>query len=265
MTLGTGDRTIEAIVFDLDDVLVPFHTVQAWQWAWRPQGPILGERHLLTAVRRSLHAWDRRRWEGVTGKAPPTDLEALRAHLAATLREIAGHAVAAEETEAVVRRMLRPAGEVERYPDVGPALERLAQAKVKVGVVTPLPLESARWLLHRVGIADDVLVGAGDPPGPCVPARDAFRAVAAKLGVPLARCALVGDLFWSDVRAAQRAGLTGILLDRRGAWPHVSTGRITTLGELEGAVVPGSGAGPSPPVGPSGAGTAGGRSSGTFL
>ena len=265
MTLGTGDRTLEAVIFDLDDVLVPFHTVPSWQWAWRPQGPILGERHLLTAVRRSLHAWDRRRWEGVTGKAAPTDLEALRAHLAATLREIAGHVVAAEETEAVVRRMLRPAGEVERYPDVGPALERLAQAAVKVGVVTPLPLESARWLLHRVGIADAVLVGVGDPPGPCVPARDAFRAAAARLGVLPARCALVGDLFWSDVRAAQRAGFTGILLDRRGAWPHVSTGRITTLGELEGAAVSGPGTGTSPPLGPPAVDAAGGRSSGTFL
>ena len=236
MTLGSGDRTVEAVLFDLDDVLVPFQTVRAWQWAWRPQGPVLGERHVLTAVRRSLHAWDRRRWLGLTGKAPPADLAALREHLAATLRAIAGHSVAPEESDAVVRRMLRPAGEVERFPDVAPTLERLGQAAVKVGVATELPQESARWLVHRVGINDALVLAAGDPPGPCVPARDAFRAALARLEVPADRAAYVGDLYWSDVRAAQRAGLRGILLDRNEAWPHVRAGRITRLNDLETAL-----------------------------
>jgi FMN phosphatase YigB (HAD superfamily) len=251
---------LEAVVFDLDDVLVPFHTVRAWQWAWKPQGPLLGERHVLSAMRHALHAWDRRRWQGLTGKAPPADETALREHLAETLRAIAGHAVPPAETDAVVRRLLRPAGEVERFDDAAPAVERLGRAGVKVGVLTPLPAESARWLLHRVGLREELLLGSGEPPGPSVPATEAFRAAVARLGVAPRRVAFVGDLFWSDVRAAHRAGLQGLLLDRGGAWPRVQAGRIRGLAGLDDALAglreeepngpptgPGSGAAGEPP------------------
>jgi putative hydrolase of the HAD superfamily len=265
VTTTSGERTVEAVVFDLDDVLVPFSTVRAWQWAWRPQGPVLGERHVQTAVRRAQHAWDRRRWSGLTGKAPPADLAALREHLGATLRAIAGHAVAAAESEAVIRRILRPAAEVEQFADVAPALQRLGRSGIKVGILTPLPLESARWLTHRVGLADGLLLGSGDPPGPSVPAREAFRAALDKLGASPERSAFVGDLYWSDVRAAQRAGLAGILLDRNGAWPHLRAGRITTLEGLDAALVaraPEDAAAPPAPPGPVATGD---RPSGDFL
>ncbi len=243
MTLSYGMHEVDAVLFDLDDVLVPFQTSAAWQWAWRPQGPMLGERRVKAAVRRALKAWDRRRWQGLTGKAPPGDPEALRNHLANTLATVAGHPLPADETEAVVRRFLKPAGEVERYPDVPGALDRLRSRGVKVGTLTPLPAESARWLLHRCGLSEALLLGSGDGPGPCVPDRAAFRAATEALGVPPERVAYVGDLFWSDVRAAARAGLSSVQLDRRDAWPKVLTGRLTTLDALENTLA----AGGSPP------------------
>jgi len=241
-----GDSAIDAVLFDLDDVLVPFHTSYAWQWAWRPQGPLLGVRRVRSAVRRSLKLWDRRRWAGVTGRLPATDLAALREHLAATLFEIAGHPLPAEETEAVVRRMLRPMGDVERYPDVLPALERLKRLDVRVGVATPLALESARWLVHRVGLPESIVIATGDAPGPAVPDRAAFVTAAERLGAPRTRTAFVGDLFWSDVRAAHRAGLAALLLDRHDAWPRVLSGRMSTLESLEATLA----AGPAPAAEP---------------
>ncbi len=266
MTLGSGPRSVEAVVLDLDDVLVPFHTVRAWQWAWRPQGPLLGERRAQTALRRSLHAWDHRRWLGVTGKAPPADETALREHLRETLLALAGHVVPADEAEAVVRRVLRPSGEVERYPDVAPALERLARIPVKLGVLTPLPGESAVWLLKRVGLREELLLGAGGPSGPAVPAREAFRAAVERLGVSPGQTVFVGDLYWSDVRAAHRAGLRGLLLDRHGAWPHVQAGRITSLEQLEAGLAADVSAVPDDEEahGP-GSAPAGGAGSGAFL
>jgi putative hydrolase of the HAD superfamily len=245
VTLPYGARTVDAVLFDLDDVLVPFETVAAWQWAWRPQGPVLGERKVRAAVRRSLRAWDKRRWSGLTGKAPPADLAALTQHLADTLAAIAGHPV--PESEAVVRRMLHPAGEVERYPDVAGALARLAAADVRVGALTPLPDASARWLLKRATLPESLLVGAGDGPGPVAPAREAFRAAADRLGAPPERVAFVGDLFWSDVRAAVRAGLPAVLLDRHDAWPDVQVGRIVALDGLEAVLAQGD-APPEPPA-----------------
>ena len=240
MALPYGDSEVDGVLFDLDDVLVPFHTAEVWQWAWRPQGPLLGERKVRAAVRRSLRAWDRRRWQGLTGKAPAADLPALREHLAATLWAIAGHALPVPETEAVVRRVLRPAGEIERYADVPTALERLRSKEVRAGVATPLPAESARWLLRRAGLAESLLLVAGDTGGPALPDRSAFRAVAVRLGVPVARLAFVGDLFWRDGRAAARAGLKAVLLDRHDVWPKVLSGRMTTLDALEPTLAAGA-------------------------
>ncbi len=233
MTIAYGSQQLEAVLFDLDDVLVPFQTPAAWQWAWRPQGPLLGERRVKAAVRRALKSWDRRRWHGVTGKEAPADVAALRAHLAETLATVAGHSLPAAETEAVIRRFLKPAGEVERYPDVPKAIERLRSVGVRFGAITPLPTESARWLLHRTGLSDVPLFGTGDGPAPGVPDRSAFRSAADALGAPAERVGYVGDLFWSDVRAAARAGLGAVLLDRRDAWPKVHSGRLTTLDDLE--------------------------------
>jgi len=235
VTIPYGAETLDAVLFDLDDVLVPLDSPRAWQWAWKPQGPVLGDRRVRAAVRRALKAWDRRRWQGLTGKQPPADLSALQAHIAETLTAVAGHSLPAAETEAVVRRILRPAGEVERFPDVDPALARLKAAGVKVGVVTPLPAESARWVLKRTGLPLELLVGAGDPPGPVVPDRAAFRAAVKALGSEPKRTGFVGDLFWSDVRAAARAGLRAVLLDRYDAWPKVQAGRIPSLDGLEAA------------------------------
>lgn len=250
MTLRYGSREVEAVLFDLDDVLVPFQTPSAWQWAWRPQGPVLGDRRVKAVVRRSLKAWDRRRWQGLTGKAPPADLDALRSHLADTLSTLAGHALPPTETEAVVRRFLRPAGEVERYDDAFRVLERLRAGGVKAGIITPLPAESARWLLHRTGLPESLLLGSGDGPGPVVPDKAALRAATQALGATPDRVAYVGDLFWSDVRAAARAGLAAVLLDRHDAWPKVLTGRLTTLDVLEATLA--TGGSPSESVGADG-------------
>ena len=257
MTLPYGSAELDAVLFDLDDVLVPFQTPSAWQWAWRPQGPVLGERRVRAAVRRSLKAWDHRRWLGLTGKSPPTDADALRRHLAETLAAIAGHPLPADETEAVVRRVLRPAGEVERFPDAAPALERLRFRQVKVGVVTELPRDSALWMMHRTGLPEGMLLASAEPGSPVLPQRAAFRGALERLGSPAERTAFVGDLYWSDVRAAARSGLAAVLLDRHDAWPKVQHGRMTTLDALEstlarGAAPPGEaeGRGESEPTAP---------------
>jgi HAD superfamily hydrolase (TIGR01549 family) len=236
--LSFGPSTIEGVLLDLDEVAVPFLSPAAWQWAWRPQGPVLGERRVLSAVRRSLRAWDRRRWRGLTGREPRADVPALRDHLQATLTAVAGHPLPEAEADAVVRRILRPAGEVETFPDVAPALARLTAAGVRVGIATELPTESAVWLLKRAGIPTTLLKLAGEA-APGLPDRAAFRAAAAELELPHAKVAFVGDLFWSDVRAAGRAGLAAVLLDRYDTWPKVQSGRITTLAALESALAAG--------------------------
>jgi len=254
--ISSGEAEIDAVLFDLDDVLVPFHTQAAWQWAWHPQGPPLGERRVQAALKRSLKAWDRRRWQGVTGKAPPADAAALTDHLTQTLRELAGRPLPPEEEAAVVRRILHPAGEIERFADTAPALARLAARGIRCGTVTPLPEESARWMLKRAGLPEALLLGTGGGEAPVVPDRAAFRAAVDRLGSTPAKTAYVGDLFWSDVRAAHRAGLVAFLLDRPDANPGVAIGRMRSLGEIEATIE----RGPGPPPG-EGSGSPDGASS----
>ncbi|HTW55270.1 MAG TPA: HAD family hydrolase [Thermoplasmata archaeon] len=248
MPIPSGAAPVDAVLFDLDDVLVPFHALSVWQWAWKPQGPALGPRRAAAAFRRAVHAWDKRRWDGVTGRQPPADATALRTHLVETLEALAARPLPAEEVEAVVRRVLHPAGEVERFPDVAPCLARLAAAHVRYGISTSLPGDSARWLLKRVGLPEAALLATGDGPDPALPARAAFKAAVARLDVPAERVVYVGDLFWSDVHAAHRAGVPALLLDRPDSWPRVALGRMRSLDALESTLAahaPGTG-GPGP-------------------
>ena len=243
MTLPYGSGEVDAVLFDLDDVFLPFQTPAAWQWAWRPQGPLLGERRVRAAVRRSLRAWDHRRWLGLTHKEPAADVDALRAQLAATLAAIAGHPLPPPESDAVVRRMLHPAGEVETFPDVAPALDRLRRAGMRIGVASELPRETATWMLHRAGYPETLLCVSAEPGNPSLPDRGAFRSAVERLGSTVERTVFVGDLYWSDVRAAARAGLAAVLVDRHDAWPKVQHGRMTTLDALEATLA----RGPAPP------------------
>ncbi len=246
MTEPAADRGYDAVLVAVEDVLVPFRTLGAWQWAWRPQGPRLSDRHVRSAVRKALRAWDQRRWQGLTGKRPPADPAALEGHLRETLRAIAGRTLPTEETEAVVRRLLRPAGEVERFADAGPFVERLGRAGVAVGALSGLPSESARWLLQRVGLPLALLLAPADPPGPPLASRAAFEAAVQRLGVSPERTVWVGGMYWSDVRAGERAGLRSRLVDRFGAWPSVAGPPMADLGEFEGRATAGTAVGPVP-------------------
>lgn len=207
--------TLRAVLLDLDDTLVPWETVRHWQWAWRPRGPVLGERHTIAAIRRTRHAWDRRRWEGLVGSRPAADATAYREHLGAALEAVAGHPLPPETAGPVVERFLHPAHEFERFPDVTAALRGFEAAGVRVGVVTALPEDTARTMLERAGLARDLLVLWGEVPNePTLPASAAFRTAAQRLEVRPSQAMFVGDLYWSDVRAAARVGMTAVLVDR---------------------------------------------------
>jgi HAD superfamily hydrolase (TIGR01549 family) len=234
------------VILDLDDTLLPWNTVAHWQWAWKPQGPRLAERRVRAAIRRTMRSWDRRRWRGLVGSEPPVDLGIRRDHLLETLTAIAGHALPDAESKAVVDRFDRPAGEIETFPDLLPALRRFAAEGFAVGATSEMPQELAERALRRAGLGTIRLVAHGDdPPEHRLPAKAGFRAACQQLGFPASQTVFVGDLFWSDVRAAARAGLTSVLLDRYDRFGGIEARRIATLPEAAD-VRPGSGAPESP-------------------
>ncbi|MCI4368377.1 MAG: HAD family hydrolase [Thermoplasmata archaeon] len=220
-----------AVLIMLEDGLVPWQTLSHWQWAWRPRGPMLSERSARAAIKRSVLGWDRRRWLALTGGSALPDAQAYRGHLKETLAAIAGHPLPDAETEAVVGRFLKPTNEVEAFPDALPSLGALLTRGVKVGVVSSLPAEVVRWSMKRSTIPDSLFIepaaGTAGFPDPV-----AFRAAVEKLGVPRKRTMFVGPLFWSDVRAAGRAGLNAELLDRHDWWARVEAPRWSSLRPL---------------------------------
>lgn len=226
-----------AVLIDLDDTLVPWQTPAHWQWAWLPRGPVLNERRTRAAIRRALHAWDRRRWQGIVGAAPPADASAYRAHLRETLLAIADRPLPDPEVEAVVTRFLLPAHEAEMFPEAAAALGLLGERKIPVGVVTALPAASGRRALQRAGLPESLPLLAEEGEGPGLPAAKAFRAAAARLGAKPAETLYLGDLYWSDVRAAARAGLRAVWVDRSPGPPKASGPRIRSLAELPSLLV----------------------------
>ncbi len=227
---------LRGVLLDLDDTLVPWQTPRHWQWAWRPRGPLLSERHTSAAVRRQLHLWDRERWLGLVGRGPVPDVEAYRRSLSETLRAIAGFTLPAEEEHAVVERFLRPAHDPESFADAAPALRALRERGLQVGVLSDLPLETARLALRRSGLDEGLLVSAGDARGPRPPAAAGFRAAVTSLGLGVREVLYAGDLFWSDVRAAGRAGLAAVLVDRGVTGVRAQGPRVRTLAEIPALV-----------------------------
>ncbi|MCI4357807.1 MAG: HAD family hydrolase [Thermoplasmata archaeon] len=220
-----------AVVFDLDETLVAVHTLARWQWAWRPNGPALSERHVRAALHRELHAWDRRRWRGLVGAEPPAGPADYLDHLRRTLLAVADRPLPEVEVAAVLERFLKPVGPFETLMDVAPALGVLEERSVEFAVLTPMPDDAARGLLRRSGIPEDRLLpsSGGNPPPPD---KAAFRRASSALKVRPSQALFIGDLYWSDVRAAARAGLTALLLDREDRSTPATGVRIHSLTEL---------------------------------
>ncbi len=227
---------MRAVIFLLEDTLVPDQTLERWQWAWRPQGPALSERHVRAAVKRGLHLWDRRRWEAIAGGAGPVDARAYHDFLVQMLAEIAGHPLPEAETEAVVARLPR-APVATPFPEVVGALAAVKRTGLLVAAISERPGPSAAETLKRSGLQPHVdrVLGAR-PEAPWLPAKEAFRAAAMELGLKPAEIAVVGRLYWSDVRAAARAGHPAVLVDRADWWPRVAERRIVSLTDLPAAL-----------------------------
>jgi FMN phosphatase YigB (HAD superfamily) len=226
---------LRAVLWDYDDTLVPVHTLERWQWAWKPQGPRLNERHVRASIREGLRRWDRRRWQGLVGDSSPADAAAYHDALRDMLFAIAGRPLPDIETEAVLARFPKYPGPIEPYSDVRPCLDALHARGLKMAVLVSHTGFRAREILGQLRLLEllpQILGEATEDPRP--PAVEAFASACLKLEVGPDEAAFVGDLFWSDVRAAGRAGLRGILLDRNDWWSRVEATRIHSLSELPG-------------------------------
>jgi FMN phosphatase YigB (HAD superfamily) len=143
------------------------------------------------------------------------------------------------ETEAVLARFPKYPGPIEPFADVRPCLEAMHSRGLKMAVLVSHTGSRARELLgqlHMLAVLPQIFGEAAEEPR--TPSAEAFESACARIEVERGEAAFVGDLFWSDVRAAGRAGLRGILVDRLDWWSRVEAARIPSLLELPHLLFP---------------------------
>ncbi|MCZ6904281.1 MAG: HAD family hydrolase [Acidobacteria bacterium] len=137
-----------------------------------------------------------------------------------------------EITEKIDRHMNNPATWSHIEPDTFDVLEGLRREGYLLGVISNSNGTIERHLAsHNLRdyfrfVVDSGVIGKEKP------AREIFEAGCARAGVRPEETAYVGDIYSVDVLGAERAGLTGILIDHWGAYPDPPCRRITRLSEL---------------------------------
>ena len=123
------------------------------------------------------------------------------------------------------------------YDDVAPAFERLKASGVKVGIISNWDTRLER-ILGGLGLGQLVdCVVSSAVVGLHKPDPRIFELACDRLGVHPARCAHVGDHYYSDVLGARAAGMRPVLIDRHGAGLAAeNVVCLATLDDLEGAL-----------------------------
>ncbi|WP_448594682.1 HAD family hydrolase [Thermoflexus hugenholtzii] len=180
-----------AFLFDLDGTLVDsvYQHVLAW-------------REALEAVGISLSVWRIHRRIGMSGGL------LLRALLRETGREVTSEEVQRiqqQHAEAFAR--LLP--QVRPLPGARELLEALTRAGIPWAIATSGRRDVARPLLELLGVDEGTPVITREDVQYAKPDPDLFLAAAARLGIPIAECIVVGDSVW-DLLAARRAGALSV-------------------------------------------------------
>ena len=106
------------------------------------------------------------------------------------------------------------------FPDVLPALDRLASAGVRLGAFSNVDGTYTRRKLATVGLLDRFAVALGrDDVRAGKPSAEPFLTLASRLGVEPSDTVHVGDRYEVDARPARAAGLRSVWLRRPGADP----------------------------------------------
>jgi putative hydrolase of the HAD superfamily len=117
------------------------------------------------------------------------------------------------------------------FPETLPVLKRLKGLGLKLGIVSNFDTR-VYSVLESLGIRDFFdAVTISSETGFSKPDPRIFQALVAALGVPASAALMVGDSLHDDVEPAIRAGLSAVLIDRKGR--HVSPPKIERISSLE--------------------------------
>ncbi len=126
-------------------------------------------------------------------------------------------------------------GQAERwqpYPDVMPTLSKLSEEGLKIGLVSNWDTR-LNSLSIETGISKylDFVISSANV-GSMKPQPQIFEMALERAGVKADQALHVGDHYYADILGARSAGITPILLDRKGSLPPADCVVINSLHEL---------------------------------
>ncbi len=189
--VAAQERAQVAFLFDLDGTLLDsvYQHVLAWQEALQGAGI-------------ELATWRIHRRVGMSGGL----------FVRALAREI-GRPVANEDAERLQRLhlegYLRRIGQVRPLPGAIALLDLLSELSVPWAIATSGRREGSQQTIRLLRRKEPVVVVTRDDVQRAKPDPDLFLAAAARLGVPIVQCVVVGDSIW-DLLAARRCGALGV-------------------------------------------------------
>jgi 2-haloacid dehalogenase len=210
---------VELVLFDVVETLFSLEAVGR-----RLQDAGAGER--------ALQLWFARFLRDGVSLAACGDFQPFRAVAASSLGGVL-RASGIEPENAMVEEVLAAFAELEPYPDVRPALERLRDAGVRTMTLSNGGADSSARLLERAGLRQLVeAVISVDEVRLWKPRPEPYHHACHRAGVARERSALVAVHSW-DVHGAARAGLlTGWCSRLEGHFPEVFRTPTVTGGSL---------------------------------
>ena len=219
------DRTLEAVLFDVDFTLVrPGPDLG-------PEGYVrLGERH---ALRLDISRHDEARLAAFAElKRHPElehDDEVWIVFTERIIRGMGGDEAGAYACAAEMVAAWEDHDNFELYDDALPVLDELRGRGLRLGLVSNTSRDLEAFVVHH-RLEVDVAIGSRAF-GKTKPDPTIFRAALDRLAVEPGAAAMVGDSVEDDIEGALALGMRAILLDREGRYPELEP-RITGLGEL---------------------------------
>jgi putative hydrolase of the HAD superfamily len=118
------------------------------------------------------------------------------------------------------------------FPETMAALERLKKKKIKMAIISNTPVFSAPEVIEKFGLDKyfDLIVLSFEA-GMLKQDVEMFRHCLDKLGVKAEETLMVGDSIETDMEGAEKAGIKGVLVDRRGRREYPQ--KISTLEGLD--------------------------------
>jgi putative hydrolase of the HAD superfamily len=233
-------RPCRAIIFDVNGTLLgyedPLGFEKRFAHACRDLGHPVTTDQVCQVFQRLVQEWNARKGSGFRRASSGEQYRQTMTWVYQLMLEGLGiEGDVWQQADALYERFILREGFMPLFSDVQEALTQLRAHGLHLGVLSNFPphLEDTLKLHGIHGYFDFFVVSSlvgMEKPDPAI-----FELAIARAGVPKEVILYVGDNPDDDIRGAQTAGLSAILIDRDDHWPEADCVRIRSLSELSTA------------------------------